>query len=719
MLTVGLLISNTNDPYNRDVIAGCTRALADSGARLVCLTSGAYQARNGFDAQRNVLIELVDGRELDGLILSGTISHMVGTKEVLSLCGRFSTLPLVSMSVWIPGITSVVADNAKGFRELLSHLIADHGYDSFCFVGGPRGQQEADLRYALFREALEHSRISFRDDRAEFGDFTRESGFLAAERLCDRLKARPGYSPFRGIVCANDSIALGVMDFLADRGWNIPGDCFVTGFDNHPEGRSSTPSLTTVAQDIEAQAELATDTLIGMIGKKREAEVKSIETRFIRRESCGCAIDSSLTEEERESVAETLTREVRELRLKNATDNLLADRIGESNEFLLTCEDFSGFLDTLGRELLRFGFPGFWLALFDNPSDPSGNSRLHLAADGGAVRYSSDRGIEFPSWEIIPGGIRSFADRHVLFIIEALFSRNVNLGFMTFEVPDDGSVAAGRLTTSLRSQISGAIQSLRLLERGRLNEKRLAESEKLEALGGLVAGLAHELNTPIGVAISASSFLRGEACRLRGKFQDSTMTKSELDRALEGFIDAGGQIETTLSKTARLIQAFKKIAVDGESEHRERFDLDVHLRRCLKEFRMEHPEYDGDIQVRADSPVMVFSYPVTLCHIFSNLVSNSLTHGFSNPAAGLVSVSAKLERDSVTLTFSDEGCGIPEEDLKRVFEPFYTTLRGKGNLGLGLYVTRNLVMRILGGTISIESHAGRGTTVTVIFPAGE
>ncbi|MGH8442539.1 MAG: two-component regulator propeller domain-containing protein [Nevskiaceae bacterium] len=254
------------------------------------------------------------------------------------------------------------------------------------------------------------------------------------------------------------------------------------------------------------------------------------------------------------------------------------------------------------------------------------------------------------------------------------------------------------------------------LMRLRLTQAQLVQSEKMASLGSLVAGVAHEINTPVGVGVTAASTLHEWAVRLQRLHADGTLTRSELERFIGVTGDSTTILMTNLQRAAELIRSFKQVAVDQSSGERRRFRLKAYIDEVLLSLapRLNHT----DLAVAVDCPpeVELDSYPGALAQILTNLITNSLVHAFPDGRRGHIRIGARAEPGGVVLRYADDGIGIEPETLKRIYDPFFTTRRGAGGSGLGMHIVYNLVTQRLGGTIDASSVVGQGATFDVRFP---
>lgn len=255
--------------------------------------------------------------------------------------------------------------------------------------------------------------------------------------------------------------------------------------------------------------------------------------------------------------------------------------------------------------------------------------------------------------------------------------------------------------------------SLRELESAK---DQLIQSEKLAALGGLVAGIAHEVNTPLGIAVTVSSVLTDTLDELKHKFDTQSLTTADFERLVAHAIEGNGMLITNINRAAKLISDFKKTAVDQISETRCEFDVRSTLTALIASL---HPETRRvPVTPRLDCPegLEMRSLPGVLTQVVSNLIINSVRHAFAGVDKPEILISVAQENDWIVLDYRDNGVGVPEALHQRIFEPFYTSSRGSGGSGLGLNIVFNLVSRKLRGRLNFTSAPGRGVHFCLCIP---
>lgn len=245
---------------------------------------------------------------------------------------------------------------------------------------------------------------------------------------------------------------------------------------------------------------------------------------------------------------------------------------------------------------------------------------------------------------------------------------------------------------------------------------QLVQSEKLAALGSLVAGMAHELNTPIGNTLLAASTLKETLQEFDQILTSGAARRSDVLEAVQHLHEGFALVERSTLRAAKLVTDFKQVAVDQGSAAQRTFNLYAVVHSVVATASPLFQPHQHHVDIDVDRGIVMDSYPGPLEQMLTHLLSNALIHGFANRSAGVVTIHAHRDGDAVVLVVTDDGCGIAETNQKHVFEPFYTTRLGQGGSGLGMYVVHSLVCDVLCGTIALRSTPGHGTTFTVRLP---
>ncbi len=245
----------------------------------------------------------------------------------------------------------------------------------------------------------------------------------------------------------------------------------------------------------------------------------------------------------------------------------------------------------------------------------------------------------------------------------------------------------------------------------------LIRSEKLAALGSLVAGIAHELNTPIGNGFIVTSTLQEHIAKISDLSASGRMKRSDLSHFLDQMTSGSTLLLRSLATARELIRNFKQVAVDQASSQRRVFDLKLVVEEIAATLLPMYRKTNYTMSVEIPEDIRMDSYPGPLGQVITNFTSNSLAHGFEGRTEGaMVLTVRRVGERQVEVSFADDGVGISAANRERIFEPFFTTKLGRGGSGLGMHIVYNLVTGVLGGTISIDSEPGKGARFVVLLP---
>jgi signal transduction histidine kinase len=248
-------------------------------------------------------------------------------------------------------------------------------------------------------------------------------------------------------------------------------------------------------------------------------------------------------------------------------------------------------------------------------------------------------------------------------------------------------------------------------------QQQLVVQEKMASLGQLVAGVAHEINTPLGVALTASSHLGQRARAFVGTLAERTLSPAELAAFADEAALATRMVETNLDRAVKLVRSFKQVSVDRTNDDRRTFDLVSYLNDLVQSLEPSWKRRPITLRLECPDSIRMDGFPGALGQVVTNLIQNALQHAFAAEASGAMTLQVRAPDGSrIEIVFADDGRGIAREHLPRIFDPFFTTQRGAGGTGLGLHITFNLVTQKLGGRIDVESEPGRGTRFRIVMP---
>ncbi|OMH30380.1 ATP-binding protein [Motiliproteus sp. MSK22-1] len=247
-------------------------------------------------------------------------------------------------------------------------------------------------------------------------------------------------------------------------------------------------------------------------------------------------------------------------------------------------------------------------------------------------------------------------------------------------------------------------------------QENLLDVEKKAVLASVVAGVTHDVNTPIGVGITAASTLQLHTREFSEKFHQGTIRRSDMESYQEVAVESIEMILQNLTRAAELIANFKQVAVDQSSEQRRHFNLKQYLDDIVLAMNAKLRTTQHQVKIHCPENLELDSYPGALYQILSNLIMNSLIHGFEHIESGTIQIDAKQRDGDIELIYQDDGCGISYDAQKVLFDAFYTTKKDQGGTGIGTHVIKNLVETSLGGEVQLSSEPGKGVRFSICFP---
>lgn len=239
-------------------------------------------------------------------------------------------------------------------------------------------------------------------------------------------------------------------------------------------------------------------------------------------------------------------------------------------------------------------------------------------------------------------------------------------------------------------------------------QEEIVQREKMASLGSLVAGVAHEVNTPLGVSITSASMILESCTKVKRSFESEELTEEDLKEFLDSSIDACSLLLQNLENAARLIRGFKQISVDETSDQKREFDVKQYLEEIVRTLRPQLKKSVATVELECPENIIVNSYAGSFAQIFSNLIQNSILHGFEGKENGKIIIKVIDKGERLDIEYIDDGIGIDESIKEKVFEPFVTTKRARGGSGLGLSIVYNLISSSFGGSVRVESEKGCG-----------
>ena len=301
---------------------------------------------------------------------------------------------------------------------------------------------------------------------------------------------------------------------------------------------------------------------------------------------------------------------------------------------------------------------------------------------------------------------------HAADIVPMPVSYQDEFGALTHSI----NVITQRLGTELEAGRESEEEARAALTNLQNAQDGLVQAEKMASLGRLVAGVAHELNTPIGNIVMVASTQQEVAQGLVQSVAAGTLTRSSLSTFAERTSEGAGLMLRSANRAAELIQSFKQVAVDQTTDQMRDFDLAEQMGEVLSIITHVLAKTSIRLEEHLEPGIEMHSYPGPLGQVITNLVMNAIAHGFDGKQSGTISVACERQGDYAHITVADTGKGIPPNNLNKIFDPFFTTKLGQGGTGLGLHISHNMVYGPLGGRMSVQSTLGVGATFKLVIP---
>jgi C4-dicarboxylate-specific signal transduction histidine kinase len=280
------------------------------------------------------------------------------------------------------------------------------------------------------------------------------------------------------------------------------------------------------------------------------------------------------------------------------------------------------------------------------------------------------------------------------------------------------SLENARLYENLEQKVKERTRELSdTLAELKATQKKLVESEKMAALGSLVAGVAHEINTPVGTSITVASNLAAKTQTFANSINQGQLKRSVLNSYLETAQQSSELLVQNLHRAGELVNSFKQVAVDQSNLELRTFKVKEYIEGVLFSIAPQLKTSPHEITVSGDANLTLNSYAGCLAQVVTNLVMNSLKHAYPQEQPGKLHWEILSEEKDLKIIYTDDGCGIPPANLGKIFEPFFTTKRNEGGTGLGLHIVYNLINHKLGGSIEVDSQFGEGTRFSLTLPS--
>ena len=719
----------------------------DSGVSLVIFVGQLVGTGKSDEEVQASLFKLARRPVFDGYILCGTVLNHAGKQNFERIRNELADIPGVVTSFVVPGLSTVSVDNESGLREVVRHLIYEHGYKRIACIRGPRNNVEADLRFKVWREEIEKAGLDESLNLLVQGHFNSRK----CPDVYNDLKSLPGEMP-EAIVACNDNMAIYISEQLIKDGYRIPEDVAVTGFDNIAHGLYFSCPLTTVHQPIGDTAVVALRKLIEETTSGCPVSETVLSSAAVYRRSCGCGDKHDEFEplpgldSDSDKLEMIFRSEVMKKTDMDYVRSAVAGLHQKNWSILNLLELFNSFIHDTAlidsaadlRTILHNWLPLFGIETFCIGvclTDMAGYESVKISFSQGAIIGEPPEKFLLvacePQVEGVVEGVTSYGSGELApkawldktsitpLVCLPLTVKDSWYGIALLEISGDDSMLYTSIQNHLATILDREYRLEKIVKMAIEEQTRTYnEHEKLTSLSSLVRGMAHEINTPLGIGVTSSSYIAEKTSRRQKEFVDNKITKAGLEDYFNEVSDASEIVTKSLNRISNLVKTFKEIAV-AESDHsHQKFDLCSFLRQGIETNRKILKA--ENIIMNLDLPVecVIFSSPDAFRNIVDQILSNivEVSRGAKRAITFSISLKKSAENGSeMILLFKDNGPGIRKSDLPHVFEPFFTTWRGTGHNGLGLHIVWNTVKYLLNGDIRCESEEGEGALIEIIF----
>ncbi|HEY9061284.1 MAG TPA: substrate-binding domain-containing protein [Pseudobacteroides sp.] len=705
-LNIGVVTKYSGNFYHGALVHAINKSLIKLGAKMFVINT--FMVYRFLQNQENdSFYSKLALNHIDGwLILSEGAS--IRFAEMLCKTGK----PVITVGCKFEGVncTSILEDSRHCAESVVQHLL-DHGHKKIVYIGC-NDVHDMRERFEGYKTALCKNSVPYDPDLCVMADLSDVNlnplGKSAIKQLLGEKRQ------FTAVFAANDLIALGAIDTLKEAGIRVPEDVAVIGYDDTIYAKSDNLSLSSVRQDLNGIGTAAAEAIIRSLKEKSiSCETILVSSNIIRRNSCGCKESSNNEDEIYTSDA----------RFKNTVINYLQKEIGKSygtaSDLLIT--NISEIKKVIPKIANNYSIQciGFWNEkkelYVDEIIDEKNKSVLNLDRPCPIenfppeefMKYVLDADIEDIVW-LIPVSTTS-RDWCIIAYIGPYNKANLILMY-------DSSVVLFNLIGILLDHDVANQKLKNTLETLQQTQEQLIQSEKMVSLGSLVAGVAHEINTPIGVSVTAASYIKDSSYKFMKLTESGKLTRSQLEKFVATNTETADILLLNLSKASYLVNSFKQVAVDQSCEEKRSFNVKDYVNEVLLSLTPNLKKTKIAIDIDCPDDLEIYNYPGGLSQILTNLVVNSVMHAFDEDKKGIISIRIYKFENVMNFIYSDNGHGIEKDNISKIFDPFYTTKRGSGGTGLGLNIVYNIVTQQYGGSIRCESVSGIGTTFTIKIP---
>lgn len=677
---IGIIIDVLNEDYQSRIFSGIY-AYAKKNGIDITVFAGVIEIGYGewfYDFE--IIRKAIYTDNYDGFIVfTGTIMNEYSKNQIESMFNELRSLPVVSISIPINNVPAILIDNKKGIKELIKHLIKDHGCRKIAFIKGKNGNSEVKDRFDAYCTVLKENSLQINNSLIIDGKFGEKWGREAVDILTRKRKAE-----FDAVVCSDDLIAIGVIDALKNNGISVPDDVKVTGFDDIETAKYKTPALTTVRQPLFKQGYYGLKKLIDLINHQSGNGNTILDTEVIIRESCGCPPQIHSMNE----------NEIKKFYYDNTVRNKNIWNYEVAYQKLNNAVTLERLKDIMYKELHDLGILSFYMVLYknviikENPEDliiPETSRLVAAFKDGKSL---IEKSLEFSVKEFMPLDI--FDDKNQkTYIFMVLAFEKEHFGYIYFEYMEE---RPNYIYFALRRQISSTLKNIYLLE-------EIAESEKQKT--NLFVSLTHEIKTPLTLISNyLDKYIQKNGITPELKIISENVNK--LNQDMINFLDV---------EKLKHGQVFY--------DHSQVFNLSAMIKNRVILFKEYAAGKSVKINFEITKDLFIKCDPSAMECIINNLLDNAIKY---NKQDGNIFVKLTVVQNKIQLVVRDTGSGIDKKGHENVFNAYSQITSKKrnikGSIGMGLYIVKKILDDI-NAKIELHSLPDKGAAFKIIFKKPE
>jgi len=701
--TFGLLINDIDGSFQTLLWLAFKQAAEKMDCNLMVFVGRALKNEGIGANQHHIIYCFIEKGVLDGLIIaSSAIATFIKPSEFKRFCKKYRDIPIVSFGIEIPNASTIICEGEKGLKDLIQHLIDDHGYKKIAFVKGPEDNGGAIGRFVAYKEILEEKNIPFDEKLIFKGDFVTDSGYRAMEEI-----VQSGIE-YDAVVFANDSMAYGGIRSVENMKklgiYPLDKDCVICGFDDSVIARRVNPPLTTVKQPMTEMCDKCVELLL-----KGDVEEKLyvFDSVLVKRASCGC----SYNVENDDSFNNKVIKLVGNYRIhENIQTYEMDDLFNKLTPVLKQCFIGSCFIFKYVDGPVFFEEDMAYDEFYKVPL----KSEMVYAYYNYERICIDEKNKIIKTTDILPKCFMP-VDKRITYIVMPLFFSNEHFGYICFETTDNNVMIYELLRGEISNTLKGA---LTVLERESM-EETLRENERLASLGHMIGGISHNLMTPIMSIAGVSVALIDLKDEYKDSINDKLVTTEdhyEISSEIEGWIK---KLKEYNSYMSNVITKVRYQAVQFNTHDNENFTIEELVNRIefLKSSNKSIKNANLEVYINSELKKAVIVGDISnMVQVVENLIENAF-ESYSNEKSCECRVKMSINRNEnkIVISVEDFGSGITDDVRDRIFKYMVTT-KGKNGTGLSLLLSYSTIKGKFDGEIWFESKVNQGTTFYIAIP---